>query len=90
MTKAINMTFILLQWKPLIKKIDNQIGAKTNINLSSWGEIITVIFNKDKTITINSKCSLPTQFIDWGQNKRNVNLFVEALKNILRDLQEKN
>ena len=42
--------------------------------------------NQDKTITINSKCSLPTQCIDWGQNKRNINLFVEALKNILRDL----
>ncbi len=68
-----------------------QNGAKyrysTNVNFSSWGEYIDIdaIFINDNTtqITIKSECAVPTQFVSWGKNKKNVtdlyNYLVSAL-----------
>lgn len=45
-------------------------------NLASYGEAIrvTVIATGPAScqITIHSECDMPTQLIDWGQNKKNV------------------
>ena len=47
-----------------------------NASLASWGENITVAlypvdgFTTD--IDIHSECALPTQIIDYGKNKKNV------------------
>lgn len=47
------------------------------VSMSSWGEDITVslvALNPQTTsVTILSECSLPTQLVDWGKNKGNVN-----------------
>lgn len=68
-----------------------QNGAKyrcsTNVNFSSWGEYIDIdaLFVNEKTtqITIKSECAMPTQFVGWGKNKKNVtdiyNYLVSAL-----------
>lgn len=48
----------------------------SSANLSSWGEDIdiTVLYHSETTaqVIIKSKCTLPTQVIDWGKNKANV------------------
>ena len=57
-----------------------QNGAKyrcsTNVNFSSWGEYIDIdvfFVNENTTqITIKSECAMPTQFVAWGKNKKNV------------------
>ncbi len=47
-----------------------------DMSMSSWGEdidIILIYVNDNTTqVTIKSECSLPTQVIDWGKNKKNV------------------
>ena len=47
-----------------------------DMSFSSWGENITVEmypFNETQTVVeVLSKCSLPTQVFDLGQNKNNV------------------
>jgi len=54
--------------------------AATSVNLSSWGERIHIQFGSSGELVMTSKCSLPTQCIDWGKNKRNVRRFIEALQ----------
>ena len=48
----------------------------SSINLSSWGENIdiTVLYINENSsqVIIKSECALPTQLIDWGKNKSNV------------------
>lgn len=46
------------------------------ISLTSWGENIdiTILYINDNSsqVTIKSECTLPTQIVDWGKNKSNV------------------
>ena len=55
------------------------ITATASVNLSSWGETVSVEFPPGGGLTITSRCSLPTQCFDWGKNKRNVRRLIEAL-----------
>lgn len=47
-----------------------------SISMSSWGENITITLSAQTpeytTVTICSKCAMPTQIVDWGKNKSNV------------------
>lgn len=47
------------------------------VSFSSWGEKITITLSYLNPVTtqlqIHSECGLPTQFIDWGKNKKIVN-----------------
>lgn len=56
---------------------------KHRVSLSSWGEKIEIALmpygNMQTTAHIKSECSLPTQVIDWGKNKGNVNEIVKYL-----------
>lgn len=54
------------------------IGA-SKTSLWSWGENITIEVDEDGTTHIKSECKLPTQIIDWGNNKKNVNKLLAAL-----------
>ena len=48
----------------------------SNISMTSWSEKITVTLTSsgpnDTYVHILSKCVLPTQLVDWGKNKKNV------------------
>lgn len=48
------------------------------VTLTSWGETITIGLTPVQPgmirVDIESKCDMPTQIIDWGQNKDNVTM----------------
>lgn len=54
-----------------------------SINFSSWGEqidIIVVYVNESSVhVTIRSECVMPTQIVDWGKNKQNVEKICSSL-----------
>jgi len=52
--------------------------ARTKLSWRSWGEIIKIEF-VDGGAKVSSECSLPTQAIDYGKNKINVQKLVDAL-----------
>lgn len=56
-----------------------------SISFSSWGENITIhfsIYNDTQTLVeIKSECTLPTQVVDWGKNKKNVTAIMSYLLN---------
>lgn len=54
------------------------IVARTRLNIWSWTEKVTIKIDPNGKLHIESKCSLPTQIVDWGKNRRNVeNLFAQ-------------
>ena len=54
----------------------DRIVASTCMNLRSWGEKILISLREDNSISVTSKCALPTQCLDWGKNKDNVTQFM--------------
>jgi hypothetical protein len=65
-----------------IKSIDENAGtirAITRLSLWSWTEKIDIKVGDMGSVMVKSECSLPSQFIDWGKNKRNVNKFFKML-----------
>ena len=49
--------------------------AKSDVNILSWGERVTIAFSENGALEIKSSCSTP-QIYDWGKNRRNVDGFV--------------
>lgn len=68
-----------LGWS-ISKRSKEAISASTGINLLSWGEQILIEFGDDGSVSITSKCSLPTQCFDWGKNKSNVLKLIDELE----------
>jgi hypothetical protein len=61
--------------------------GSTGMGLTSWGEDITVwvaVTPQGSAVNIKSECSLPTQLIDWGKNKENINKFATELSRLLQ------
>lgn len=53
------------------------------MTFSSWGEDIKVTLlngGNQTTVDISSKCSMPTQIIDWGKNTENLNMLFSYLE----------
>lgn len=48
------------------------IQLQTPMNLSSWGEDITITLIDNEHIELKSQCRLVTQVIDWGRNRKNL------------------
>ena len=64
----------------------NILQAECPTTIWSWGEKIEVSFTTFESgteISVRSKCRLPTQFLDWGKNKRNTDNFISALKRLI-------
>jgi hypothetical protein len=55
------------------------LAASTKVSLASWGERVEVHFAPDGSLTVTSKCSLPTQCFDWGRNRGNVQRLLAAI-----------
>jgi exosome complex RNA-binding protein Csl4 len=64
------------------------ITAKKAMRWNSWGERITVRVEEvspDRAIvSIESRARKATQFVDWGQNARNIRAFEAALCDALK------
>jgi len=76
---AVKKTLSALGWS-VKKRTRNQITASTSIGVRSWGERILISFEPDDSISVTSKCALPTQCLDWGKNKANVIEFMTSLE----------
>jgi hypothetical protein len=50
------------------------------MNIRSWGEKLLISFLPDNSVSVISKCALPTQCLDWGKNKANVGLFMAEIR----------
>ena len=59
----------------------------SDVNFSSWGENIDIdvfyVNDNASQVVIKSECSMPTQIIDWGKNKSNVNKIYNQLISVL-------
>ncbi len=73
--QAARETMIALGWS-VKQETESQLIATTPVNMLSWGETVTLSF-LPTTIEVTSKCSIPTQCVDWGKNKKNVTRFFE-------------
>lgn len=61
------------------------IEAKVDWGLRSWGENIIIQVDQKGTVLVRSKCSFPTQIVDWGKNKDNVYSFFDHLSVLLNE-----
>ena len=59
-----------------------------SVSFTSWGEEIMITITPDNSgalrVDIASECTMPTQIIDWGKNKENLNKVVGYLQNFCR------
>ena len=76
---AAHSALIALGWI-LREDGDVQMTVSTGANLRSWGEKVLINFLPDNTISVTSRCMLPTQCFDWGKNKANVTKFLSELQ----------
>ncbi|MFT0211791.1 DUF1499 domain-containing protein [Pseudomonas sp. F1_0610] len=77
--QALKSTVTALNWKTA-HIAETKIYAKAKVNWLSWGEDISIYVMPDTSIQIESKCILPTQCIDLGKNKKNVEKFKAQLQ----------
>ena len=76
--QAVKGTLYALSWSIREETHDRIIGS-TSMNIRSWGEKVFIDILPDNSITVTSKCALPTQCVDWGKNKDNVVRFMAEL-----------
>lgn len=69
-----------LEWQ-ILKKTNTVIVAKSGFSWRSWGELITIIREKDR-ILFNSICDPDNRpsVASWGMNRLNRNTFEEHLR----------
>ncbi len=76
-------TLDYLNWR--IKKTSrDEIVASVPVSFFSWGERITIEFLGRGELRVTSRCAMPTQWIDWGKNKGNVEKFLDELEETIR------
>jgi len=71
-----------LRWSVTVES-EGLIRASTRVNIWSWGERIVIEFEESDTLIVTSKCALPTQCFDWGQNRSNVVKFLRRVERLL-------
>lgn len=58
------------------------ITAEVRVNLSSWGEKITLTITstpEGTLVSVHSLCSFPFQVVDWGKNRRNTGRLLSGI-----------
>ena len=78
--EAARETLTVLMWS-VREETSDSILADTPANLRCWGGLIT--FTAD-SLSVCSKCFLPTQCVDWGKNKANVRRFLAEIPHARR------
>ena len=61
-----------------IRRDGSSVACKVALNLWSFGETVAVTVAPDHVL-LRSACVMPTQCIDWGKNRRNVEALRAAL-----------
>ena len=61
---------------------------KVPLTMRSWGERVRITI-EEGSIRIESWCSFPTQVIDWGKNRQNVDLIRLQVKRIVSNSLER-
>ena len=59
------------------------IRARAPMTFLSWGENITITVRMNGNIEIISETRVPTQIVDWGKNRANVNELFSKLRSAL-------
>lgn len=77
---AVRATLNALSWS-IREEASDRVVASTSVNIRSWGEKVLISFLPDNSISVTSKCALPTQCLDWGKNKANVGRFMAEIRN---------
>ena len=72
---AVKLTLSEVSWL-IRKETQETIEASTSLNLRSWGEKIIITFLSNGSISVTSKCALPTQLFDWWKNETNIKKFM--------------
>jgi hypothetical protein len=80
--KAVRETFASLSWN-VKEETASVMTAMVSVGVRSYGETIEVHFISPSSISVKSRCALPTQCFDWGKNKENVKRFLAALEPLL-------
>lgn len=62
----------------------SQTTLRCGINLWSWGERI-ILTPEQRSIRIVSQCRFPLQFIDWGKNRKNVEIIRAAVQRRIKN-----
>ena len=52
--------------------------ARTKPSWRSWGEVVKVKFEDEGTM-VSSECSLPTQAMDYGKNRINIQKLIDTI-----------
>ncbi len=78
--KAAEESAKILDWE-IIEQDSNLFVAKSNYSWRSWGELITIIRDKER-ILFNSICDPDsiTSVASWGKNKMNFETFEKQIK----------
>jgi hypothetical protein len=78
----------LLGW-PAREESEDTITASVGVSLWSWSEKLAIRILPNRGLSITSKCALPTQCIDYGKNKSNVQKLISELRRLswLRQLE---
>jgi hypothetical protein len=70
-----------LGW-PMMSSTRTQLRAKTALYFAFLGEVVTVDFEPDGGLRVESRSGMRTRCLDWGKNRRNVEAFVAVLKDM--------
>lgn len=76
--EAVESAMRQLRWSDIHRDGGSVVG-KVGFNVWSFGETVTATLAPDHVV-LRSTCVLPTQCIDWGKNRRNVEALQAALK----------
>lgn len=73
-----------LGWKVKMTH-DHGFSAGTSMTIWSWGENILVMMLSPNQMEVKSECILPTQCIDFGQNRRVVEKYLREVQRHIND-----
>ena len=72
-----------------VRQVDAErlyVAGTAGVSVASWGERIQVWVtpgSPETIVTVESRCKLPMQLVDWGRNRRNVNRLLKAANVLL-------
>ena len=76
---AVRETLDALSWS-LRDETHDRIIASTSMDLRSLGERVFIDFLPDNSISVTSRCCMPTQCVNWGKNRTNIRRFMAELE----------
>ncbi len=68
---------------------EDRISVRTGTGIWIFGDQMTVDVSPRGTVTVHSRCIVPTTLIDFGRNDRNVERFLERLERKLDRLRRR-